>query len=178
MIIAVTGRMSAGETAFCKIVEKKGLKRLSLSDILREKLREQGKPVVRENLIELGDSLRKEMGEAAMAKLAWEKIGGGGDWVLDSIYAVKEAEFLRDKGAYLVGITAPAGLRFKRSLARGEKFPSLEEFIKFDDYDQRWGIDKMVGDADFVVSNDGTLEDLEKHAESILKTISSYPVRT
>jgi len=173
MILAVTGRISAGETTLCEIFERKGFRRLSLSDMLRERLREQGKPVVRETLLELGDSLRKETGMAALAILAWEKVSKG-DWIIDSIYTIEEAEFFRKKGAYVIGVTAPAKARFERTRARGEKFSSLEEFIKFDDYDQRWGIDKIVSEADFIISNDGTIEDLEGCADLVLETISSF----
>lgn len=172
MIIAVTGRISAGETTFCEILEKNGFKRVSLSDIIREKLREQGKPVVRENLIELGDKIREERGKAGLAMIAWERMKEG-DWVVDSIYVPEEFEFLKSKGAYIVGIVAPARVRYERTKNRGEKFSSLEEFIKFDDFDQRWGIDKMVQEADFIIENDGTLEDFEGSVEVVLEAISS-----
>jgi len=175
MIIAVTGRISAGETTLCELLERKGFQRLSLSDILRDMLREQGRPVVRENLRKLGDSLRKKMGKAAIAKLAWEKMKGGGNWVVDSVYTYEEGKFLRDRGAYLVGVVAPIELRYQRSLERGDRYSSIQEFLEDDEKDQELGIDKMVAEADFVVSNDGTIEQLEKKVEAMLKAISSSP---
>ncbi len=178
MIIAVTGRISAGETTLCELLERRGFKRLSLSDILRDMLREQGKPVVRENLRKLGDSLRKKMGKAAIAKLAWEKMKGGGDWVVDSVYTYEEGEFLRSKGAYLVGVVAPVELRYQRSLNRGDGYSSIQEFLEDDEKDRELGIDRMVAEADFVISNDGTIKQLEEKVEGMLKTISSSPSRS
>ena len=173
MIIAVTGRICAGETSVCKVLEKKGFKRLSLSDMLREELRKQGKKVVRENLDVIGDKLRSEKGKAFLAMLALKKAREG-DWAFDSIYVPEEAELLRSKGAYIVGVVAPVVVRYERARKRGEKFPSLEAFVTRDDYDARWGIDKIVEGADFIISNDGTLEDLEGSIDLVLETISSF----
>lgn len=172
MIIAVTGRICAGETSFCKVLEKRGFKRISLSDIIREKLREQGKPVVRKNMDELGDNIRKEKGKAWLAKVALETMKEG-NWVIDSVYVPEEGELIRSRGGYIVGIVAPPKIRYERAKARGDKYKGLEDFVKLDDFDQRWGIDKMVEDADFIISNDGTLEDFENSVELVLETISS-----
>ena len=175
MIVTVTGSIGAGETTFSDILEKRGFRKISLSDILREKLREMGKPVIRENLRELGDKLREEHGKEALAKLAWEKMKSGGDWVVDSVMALEEAEFLKGKGAHTAGITAPDMVRYERIKARGDEFSSFEEFIKVDNHDKTVGVDTILENADFLISNDGTVEDLEEVADLIIKTISSSP---
>jgi dephospho-CoA kinase len=173
VIIAVSGRMSAGETTVCEVLETKGFNRLSLSDILREKLRDRGKEITRANLQYLGDKLRNENGMDVLARLALEKTDGG-DWALDSIYTVEEGKYLRGNGAYLLYVTAPVEIRYKRALGRGEKYSNMQEFIEVDKEDSSRGIHKMSGEADFVVSNDGTIEELSENLDKIVETISSY----
>lgn len=178
MIIAVTGTIGAGETAFRDILVKKGFKQVSLSDILREKLKGMEKEVTRDNLRWLGDKLREEEGGAALAKLAWKKISAGGNWVVDSVMSVEEMNFLREKGAYAVGITAPEMARYERSVKRKEtegqdSFKSFEDFLQTDAHDRTIGVDDIMENVDFVINNDGTLEDLEAIADMIVETISS-----
>ena len=177
MIVTVTGTIGAGETVLCDIFQEKGFKKVSLSDILREKLREMGKPVIRDNLRELGDSLRKKNGPAALAELAWEKVKSGGNWVVDSVMSKGEMDFLKEKGAYSIGITAPDKVRYKRVIGRDKgsqkKFPSFEEFISIDNHDRTIGVDEILENADIIINNDGTIENLKEIVDMVIETISS-----
>lgn len=177
MIITVTGTIGAGETVLCDIFEEKGFKKVSLSDILREKLREMGKPVIRDNLRDLGDSLRKQNGPDALAKLAWEKIKSGGNWVVDAVMSKGELDFLKSKGSYSIGVTAPDKVRYERVIGRDEstqrKFPSFEEFINIDNHDRTIGVDEILENADIIINNDGTVESLKEIVDMIIETISS-----
>ncbi|MBR9689810.1 MAG: dephospho-CoA kinase [Candidatus Altiarchaeota archaeon] len=174
MIIAVAGGIAAGETTVCEILEKNGFKKISLSDMLRDEVKKKGLPVIRENLRALGDELRKSKGASVLAQLAFEKTDKG-NWVIDSLLAWEEAEFLKSKGAHILGVIAPDQLRYERAIKRGRIDKGFEEFMKMDEHDRSIGTDKMVGEAEFVVVNDGSLEELEAGLLLIIKTISSYP---
>ena len=172
MIIAVTGGIGAGESTFTELLEKRGFQKISHSDILRDILREQGKPVTRENLRALGDELRKKYGGDAVSRLVWKKIQGKGNWVIDSLYTTEEARFLRSKGSVIVGITADAKTRYERVKKRGDRFRSFKEFLEADKHDRESGIDQILQDADFIISNDGTLEELEQAIDSLISYLS------
>ncbi len=165
MIIGIAGTIGAGETAACEILEGLGFRRISLSDILREKLREMGKPVTRENLRWLGEKLRSEQGEDVLARMALEKHGG--NVVIDSVFAPEEARYIQSKGGVIVGIVAPLELRHGRVVARDGPV-SLEEFRKKDEWDRRGRTDAVLDEADFIIVNDGTLEELEEALRKVV----------
>lgn len=175
MMFLVTGPLAAGETTVSRILQDKGFRRISLSDLLRERLQEQGKEVSRDNLRALGDELREKLGMSALAQLAWERMREepDADWVVESVYTTEEAEFLRDKGALLLAVTAPEKVRYERSKARDGEFSSIGEFREADANDKELGIGSMMGDADFLLLNDGSLDELDDMVDAVLKSLTS-----
>ena len=75
----------------------------------------------------------------------------------------------------MLGIIAPVELRYRRLVERkreGEEELSFEKFVEMDKRDRELGIDQVVSEADFIIENDSTIEELEKGVEEIIKTIS------
>jgi dephospho-CoA kinase len=134
MIIGLTGKFAAGKGAAAEFFQRHGFSYLSLSDILREELAARGQATSRENLIAAGQALRREAGPAVLARRAMARLAGRtGDVVVDSIRSPAEVAALRElPGFTLLGIDAPAPLRFARLRARGRlgDSASLEEFIR------------------------------------------------
>jgi dephospho-CoA kinase len=169
-VLAVVGTLASGSTTFCEMLKKKGFETISLSDILREQVRSEGKELTRENLRAKGDELRRRHGKAALAILAWDRIKGKGSWIIESVMVTEEMEFLKSKGAKSVAVTAPEALRYERAVSRGrDKFKTFEEFLEADRKDRELGLDGMIDGADIVISNDGTSGELEEIADLIAK---------
>ena len=74
MIIGLTGKYCSGKGMVSEYLQGKGFTAFSLSDMLREKLAENGREITRDNLIEIGNKLRKRHGPGVLGKLAREKI--------------------------------------------------------------------------------------------------------
>ncbi|MBR9680029.1 MAG: dephospho-CoA kinase [Candidatus Altiarchaeota archaeon] len=171
MIIAVSGGIGAGETTLAKLFKKKGFSLVSESDLLRKMLKKQGEPITRENLRELGDKLRKDKGPAVLAEMAWSQIKSG-DWVIDALYTLAEFQFLKSKKVVVIAVTAPVELRFKRATARGDSYKHLEEFVQADKKDSELGIKKIIEQADFLIENSGTLDELAEMVDGIISCLS------
>ena len=60
MIIGLTGKNAAGKGEVAEYLKKKGFVYYSLSDVIREEATEKGLEHSRENLINLGNELRKK----------------------------------------------------------------------------------------------------------------------
>ena len=173
-LIGLTGTNGAGKGEAASFFMKKGYAYFSLSDIIREELRKKGQKVTRDNLIRMGNRMRERSSPDFLARMVVKKIKGNA--VIDSIRNPKEIELLkRQEGFILLALDAPAELRFKRVQKRGreESAASLQEFLskeaqemsQSEDGQQLQTCMKM---ADFLIRNDGTLEELHEKLEEFL----------
>jgi dephospho-CoA kinase len=186
VIIGLTGKFAAGKGAAADFFKARGFAYLSLSDILREELATRGLQTSRENLIATGQALRREAGPAVLAQRAVARLADHAeDTVIDSIRAPAEVSALRHlPGFFLLGIDAPAELRYARLQARGRAGDSgtLAEFIRHeaaedtaDPHGQRLSATLALADA--VIQNDGTPEQMAARLEELRRGWSSRKSR-
>lgn len=173
-LIGLTGTNGAGKGEAAAYFKKKGYAYFSLSDLIREELKKKGKDVTRNNLIKMGNQLREKGGPEILARLILKKIRGRA--VIDSIRNPKEIDYLKkQKNFILLAIDAPVELRYKRAKKRGreESVSTLQEFIE-KEAEEKTNRKKgqqllnCVKMADFVVFNDGSLENLHKKLEKLI----------
>lgn len=180
IIVGVTGPFSGGKGAVAERFKEKGFFCTSLSDRIREEIISRGGEITRENLQDVADELRLKYGPKVLAQRSWEKvISQEGNWVLESIRAIGEAEFLKEKpGFVLIGVTAPRELRYQRMLGRTRSGDPLswEEFVRLDEKDFKSGqngngrdIDACLKKADYLIENNGTMDKLNLAIDKILK---------
>lgn len=175
--IGLTGRNASGKGAAADYFKALGFRYLSLSDELRGELRARGIETSRDNLTRIGKDLRAAEGPAFLALRALEKLrGAAGDWVIDSIRSPAEIAALRAlPGFLLIGVDAPAELRFARLRARGRAGDSatLGEFLAHeaaedtaDPNGQQLGAALAL--ADRVLLNDGDLAGFHARLAALL----------
>ena len=174
LLIGLTGTNGAGKGEIAAFLATKGYAYFSLSDVIRDKLKEDGLEASRDNLIRKGNDLRRSGGPDILARLVMDKVGGKA--VIDSIRNPKEAAFLKTRpGFILLAVDAPAALRFERVRKRGrnESAGTLEDFVRKEAEEN--GADPGAQQlracmelADRTIINDGTLEGLRRKLEEIL----------
>lgn len=182
MILGLTGKNASGKGEAANYLQTKGFLYYSLSDVIREEAIKRNMFTSRDNLINLGNRLRKKFGPNYLAKQINDKIrqklkeNKNQSFIIDSIRSPFEAkELMKNNGFALVGIEAPVGLRFKRLLERNRSgdAKTLEEFkqqeqrenLKSDTNQQ---LDATLKLANKVIVNDGTLEELYKKIDELL----------
>ena|SRR3989338_4853635 len=178
MIIGLTGKNASGKGEAANYLKTKGFVYYSLSDVLREEATNRGIEHSRDNLINLGNELRKKFGANYLAKKINEKIFSSGKnfVVIDSIRSPYEAkELMKNKDFILVGIDATIEIRFERLLRRNRlgDAKTLEEFKKQEERenlksDTNQQLDETFKLADIVIANDETLEELHKKIDEML----------
>jgi dephospho-CoA kinase len=177
MIIGLTGTNAAGKGEVAEYLKKKGLKYISLSDELRKEAKNRKLEPTRENLINLGNELRKKFGPEYLAKKISKKIKG--DTIVDSIRNLHELDELRNIRDFIfVAIDAPVELRYKRALERkriGDNI-SLEQFknqerLENSDDEKAQQLNRCLKSADIIIINDGTLEELHKKVDKTWKDL-------
>lgn len=179
MVIGLTGPNASGKGETAQYLLSKGFIYYSLSDILREEGARLGMSPLRENLIRLGNRLRKEKGPAVLALRAIEKLPEGKKSVVDSIRNPAEVEALRKvKGFFLLGLTAPVKIRYERGIKRNRPgdAQTLEDFMEKEEEENASSIEnqqlkKCLEMADIIITNDSSLEELHKKIDEVVKGI-------
>jgi len=177
MIIGITGKNASGKTEVANFFREKGFSYYSLSDVVREEAKKKKLEPTRQNLINLGVELRKNLGNGATAILLKDKLKG--NVVVDSVRSIGEIEELRKSGNFfLIGIDASVELRFKRAKARGrigdgislEEFKSLEK--KEEDNKEGQQLNNCLKLADAVLINEGNLLQLKEKLNKLWQNLS------
>jgi dephospho-CoA kinase len=173
-LIGLTGTNGAGKGEAAAFFMARGYAYASLSDILREELRERGLEVTRDSLIRIGNELRERFGPDVLARRTMAKVAG--PTVIDSIRNTREVATLRAQGDFvLLALDAPIEVRFGRVAARGrnESAATLPEFRIKEDEEKSGGesaqqLAACMAAADHLIWNDGTIEDLHRKLEELL----------
>ncbi|MFA6963813.1 MAG: AAA family ATPase [Patescibacteria group bacterium] len=181
MIIGITGWFAGGkDTVGDYLVEKKGYKRVSLSDIIRDHLRAEGKELIRENLLQKGNELRAEFGTGYLAEQALKKINEtGGDWVVPAVRQTGEVEALKKSPDFeLWEIYAPIEIRFQRMQARNkggedDAIKTIDDLVAKEEQEKSGAnnapqIDLTTAMADRKIDNSGNFDDLYQKIDKII----------
>ncbi len=183
MIVGLTGNIGGGKGTVAGFLKEKGFSFFSLSDELREVLREKGVEITRENLRKKGNRVRKEEGGDILAKRVKKKIEKQQcvKAIIDSIRNPAEIELLKSlPGFFLISVTASPEKRFERIKKRNRESDSVtwEEFIETDkkhsEEDEKGQQEKKcMAMADYTLLNNGTKEDLRENLEKIINDKNS-----
>jgi len=177
MIIGLTGRNAAGKTEVSEYLKSRGFEYFSLSDEIREEIRNRKLEITRDLLIEVGNELRSRFGPGVLAERILRRLGHERNYVIDSIRNPSEVEVLRSRGDFtLLGVEADRTSRFERSRLRGREgaVRTLEEFIQEEERElssndpasqQLIATQKM---ADGVLRNDDSIEGLHCRLDELL----------
>jgi dephospho-CoA kinase len=171
MVVGLTGPNAAGKGEVAAHLRDLGFAIHSLSDVVREEAARLGFPPEREHLIRIGNDLRRSGGPGILAERILSRIASRD--VVDSIRNPAEVAALRSlPGFFLLGVDAPARLRFERSISRSRPgdprtFEAFEERERQEnssnpDAQQLLATLRL---ADKVITNDGTLEALQREVD-------------
>jgi len=173
-LIGLTGTNGAGKGETASFFKARGYAYASLSDILRDELQARGLEATRDNLIRTGNELREKFGSDVLARRTMGRVSG--PTVIDSIRNTREIAYFRAQpGFILLAIDAPVEVRYARVAARGrnESAATLEEFRRKEDEERAGGeasqqLEACMAEADRLVWNAGTIEDLHRELEKLL----------
>lgn len=137
MIIGLTGSYASGKDTVAEyIVQTHGFIHYSLSDVIRDLMKEAGIETTRENLISFGTNLREKFGNGILAIKVLEKMELEKNYCITSIRHPDEVAQLRKRKDFvLINVDAPQSVRFERMQNRKrpgdpqtlEKFKELEK---------------------------------------------------
>ncbi len=164
--IAIVGMPGSGKSTCIEAVVKAiDIDRISLGDVVREEATKRGVPLSKIN--EFANELRKELGPAAVAILARDKLVVSRDvCLIDGVRSLYEIEFFRKEmgiEVIVVAIHASPRKRFERLRNRGRPDDprTWEEFEARDLRELSWGLGSVIALADYMIVNEGSLDELK-----------------
>ena len=181
MIIGLTGENCAGKSTICEYLRKKGFYYLSLSDVIREELSDEGVEITRDSLIKKGNKMREQFGPSILAKKIMLKAEGDRNYVVDSIRNAAEVEELKkNQGFFLFHITASPEVRFQRMKIRKREgdpvtfdaFVRIEGIERKSEHATHQSIMDAVSKADKKIVNDSDLQHLYDQVDRVLGEVS------
>ncbi|MBI2336778.1 MAG: AAA family ATPase [Deltaproteobacteria bacterium] len=180
MIIGLTGKNGAGKGEVAAVLKENGFIYFSLSDVLRDELTNRKEAVLRENLIKIGNELRKLGGPGVLAEKTMAKLDSDKNYVIDSIRNPEEVRVLRREPTFkLFHITALPAARFERIKTRAregdpttlEAFKSLEQREAANADPNAQQLDLVAKMRDVEIENNGTLEELREKVRPLVLTL-------
>lgn len=181
MIIGLAGTIGSGKGTVVAYLQEKGFSHYSSSDILKEIVAERGQLQNRKNLSVLADELSsKHVGGILHLSHERAEKDGAENYILEAIHRQNEADYIKSLGGYVLGVDADVRTRYDRISKRreGEKDNvSFDQFLadaEREDEGKAGGlpnIKAVLRNADFIIQNDSTLEELHAQIDQVLEKI-------
>jgi len=182
IIIGIIGEIASGKDTVANFIRKKyKAKVIPMSGSLREGLNIFDLPQTRHNMWTLSEGLRKMFSPDIVAKGALKKIENA----KEKIICVTGIRFQADLKHFehlpsfvLVFVKVDAKIRFKRLKKRGQNADdntkTWTQFQKDCKLSTEVHIKKLTKKADFVLDNNGTVDDLRKQIKKLIKNIKAH----
>lgn len=161
-------------------LKSKGFTHYSARDFIRKEIEKKGLPVNRDTLIATGNEIRSLHSPSYIVdSLLAEAKEQGGDVVIESLRATKEAMSFKEKGAIVWGVDADPRIRYERAYLRGSETDhvSFEEWLLQEQQESntedetKQNIFGALRISNTVFQNNGTLEELHAQVDEALSKL-------
>ena len=177
-IIAIVGMCGSGKSIACEYFKKLGYKSVYFGGVTIEKLKEANLEVNEKNEKKMRESLRKEHGMGAFAKILLPRIeeySKDGNVVLDGLYSWDELKILKEKfgnDLIVLSIIVNKNIRYNRLKNRDIR-PLVEEEANGRDISEIENLAKggPIAFADYYILNNGSIEEYYRDLDNILNEI-------
>lgn len=175
-IIALVGMPGSGKSTAAEILKEKGFIIIRFGDVTIDEMKRRDLEPCEENERLVRESLRKDHGMHAFAKLNLPHIKNAGDKVvLDGMYSEEEELFLKEKlGDFsIVAIHTPAEKRYERLASRTDRPLTKEETMEREKAQiENSNVLGPIAHANYTLINDGDIDNLKKEIDHVLAQIA------
>ncbi len=181
-VVSIVGMPGAGKSEVARIFEQSGFTRIRFGALTDQEIIKRGLEPGADSERQVRESLRRENGMAAYARLNLPAIDAAlttGDVVIDGLYSWEEYLFLKDRYSEafrVVAVWAPPGVRYLRLAQRPVRPLTPEEAARRD----RTEIENInkggpIAMADFLIKNDGTFAEMAEETNLVIAEVTGLP---
>jgi len=179
-VIGIVGLHGSGKTEVAKTLTRFDAPSVRMGDVVWEEVKRRDQQINESTVAEVAEELREREGLGAIAKRCVPLIESRGEGkravVVDGIRGIAEVdEFRRSFGNsfHLLAIWANERIRYSRVAPRkrADDVMGLESFREKDRRELSWGLGEALALADFIIVNEGTLEELHKRAIGLFEKL-------
>ncbi len=181
MVIGLTGSFGAGKGAVVNyLVKEKKFLHYSARDLIKEEIEKRELLLNRDSMIIVGNSIREGYGPSYIIETLFNRAKtAGGNVVIESLRAVAEVRYIQESGGIVLAIDSDPVVRYERAVARSsetddvsfEKWQEQEKLESNTEDETKQNIFGAIALSDYVLDNDGTLEELYARIDEVLKKI-------
>jgi dephospho-CoA kinase len=177
LLILLAGMPGSGKSIVAKAASEAGLPVVNMGDVVREETLRRYGEITPALMLKTSIELRAEYGEDYIAVKTVEKIPRNAKIVVvDGVRSLAEVEAFRRLGKpVILAVHASPKTRFERLLKRSRPGDpkSLDEFNKRDEIELKLGVGSVIALADYVIVNEGSVEEVLKEAKRIIEKVVS-----
>ena len=172
----------SGKSYSSGIMEKEGYRIFEMSSVITKLMEKRHIPIDQYTMREFSNSLRVERGKDIVSKLVAHEISKlKGDVAIFGIRSPAEVNYFKKhiKGRELVviAITAPQKTRYKRIIGayrnRKDEVRTYKEFLWREGKETKWGLERVIGMADFIIANYGTRAEFSRNIRKLTRYLLS-----
>jgi dephospho-CoA kinase len=173
-LVVTVGLPGSGKDELVAVAKMLGMQVLKMGDLVRDEVRRRGLPITDKNNGRVAAEERERQGPSVWAKKIVPMISET-KVLVDGCRSDAELAVFRHHFGDLtvVAVHASPGTRYERlsKRGRGDDHLSMEEFYERDRRELKLGIGNALALADFMIVNEGTLQELQSRAREILNRI-------
>lgn len=182
IIVWITWTLGAGKgTIVDYLVQKKWFQHFSVRAFITQEIERRGLPVIRDNMVLIGNDLRAQYGSSYIVEQLYEQAKASwNNCIIESLRTVGEVEALKKKeNFYFFAIDADPKIRYERIVRRASESDhvSYEKFIDDEQKEMnntdptKQNVAKCMQLVDHIFNNNGTLEELNKQIETTIEQL-------
>lgn len=177
IILGIAGEIASGKGTTAKyLIERYGASTHRFSTSLRDVARRMYLDESRENLQKISTMMRENFSDDVLSMVIYRDVANDNTQVvaIDGVRRMADIEFLKKLLEFkLVYIDADMKNRYSRIVKRGENVDdnakTFEEFEKDHEREAELQIKDLKNEADFVIDNNGSLEQLYAQIDRIIQ---------
>jgi dephospho-CoA kinase len=177
-VVSIVGMAGAGKSEVAGVFEENGFVSIRFGDLTDDEIKKRGLELNEKNERYIRELIRKQHGMSAYAKLNLpriDEVSKHSDVVIDGLYSWEEYTFLKtyyQEDFYVVAVWSSPVTRYGRLTNRRNRCLTLEEAANRDKTEIE-NINKggPIAMADFTITNESSLENLEKEAKRIIAVL-------
>ena len=176
MIIGVAGYPCSGKNEVSTQLKARGFRVLHMHEIVMEEAAKRGLEINEKNMGMVASSIRENCSKGYIASCMVKRTQQHKNVCIDGIRDFHEVNIFRNAfgdNFALIAVTATRETRLKRALLRGRKDDVSDEksFLEKDAREASWGLDKALEQADYIIENEGTFDELKEKVKNTLDKI-------